>query len=273
MDRAALLGSALLYLRARERGTLRSWRGMLPLVLMAAAGMMAKEQGFVAWSSSLAGLEWLVPAEPGHRCWHRLRPLLPLVAVTAAMLLARTAVTASLRGEAAAPALAGLGIGGRVLTFLAVVAQYARLLVWPAHLQAAYGPPMLPAGGPFGPVQAVGLAARARRPSCSSSAAGRVAPIAAFGLWWAAVTLAPVSNLLMPTGLLMAERVFFLPSIGFAMARRRSASMRSRPIASCATGPLRMALAAWARSGWHGPRCARRGACRSGTTTACFSRN
>ncbi len=213
---SALLASALLYLTARDAGTLRSWRGILPVLLAVAAAMAAKEQGFVA-VVLLAGLEWLVPPRENRPLGARLLPLLPVVAVTAAMLLARTLVTATLGGEAAAPALLGLGFGGRCLTFLATVAEYARLLVWPAHLQGAYDPPALPAGGPFTPLHAIGLAVVIVT-VVLFVASRRRAPVAAFGLWWGAVALAPVSNVLVPTGLLMAERVFFLPSIGFVIA-------------------------------------------------------
>ncbi len=212
----ALLGAVLLYLRARAGGTLRSWRGVVPLMAVVAAAIAAKEQGFVALVL-LAGLEWLLPAAPEQALLPRLRPLLPVAAVTAAMLLARTTVTSTLRGEAVAPALVGLGFGARFETFLATVAEYGRLLVWPNHLQAAYDPPALPAGGRFTLLHAIGLAivivAVVLFFWCR-----RRAPVAAFGLWWAGITLAPVSNLAVATGLLMAERVFFLPSIGFVIA-------------------------------------------------------
>jgi hypothetical protein len=58
--------------------------------------------------------------------------------------------------------------------------------------------------------------------------------VAAFGLWWAAVTLAPVTNLLAPTGIILAERVLFLPSIGVAIAL--GAALQHRSTASAAAG-------------------------------------
>jgi tetratricopeptide (TPR) repeat protein len=45
----------------------------------------------------------------------------------------------------------------------------------------------------------------------------RRAPAIGFGLLWIALALAPVSNLLAATGLVVAERVMFLPSVGLAI--------------------------------------------------------
>jgi Flp pilus assembly protein TadD len=43
-------------------------------------------------------------------------------------------------------------------------------------------------------------------------------PVVAFGACWAAVTLFPVSNILLPTGVLLAERTLLLPSSGAMLA-------------------------------------------------------
>ena len=43
-------------------------------------------------------------------------------------------------------------------------------------------------------------------------------PVIAFGILWAALALFPVSNLLIPTGILLAERTLFLPSLGAMLA-------------------------------------------------------
>ena len=46
----------------------------------------------------------------------------------------------------------------------------------------------------------------------------RRAPVVAFGITWMAVTLFPVANLVVPTGIVLAERTLFLPSVGFVLA-------------------------------------------------------
>jgi hypothetical protein len=46
----------------------------------------------------------------------------------------------------------------------------------------------------------------------------RRSPVTSFGIFWVAVTLLPVSNLLVPTGILLAERTLMLPSVGVLIA-------------------------------------------------------
>src|SRR6185436_15954887 len=44
------------------------------------------------------------------------------------------------------------------------------------------------------------------------------APTVTFGLLWFGVALLPVSNVLLPTGIVLSERSLFLPSVGFLLA-------------------------------------------------------
>jgi hypothetical protein len=209
----SLLAATLLYLRARRQPTV--WA--LPTLLLAVtAGILAKEQGFVA-PVLLLGAEWLLTSGCTDAPRDRLRYLIPVWAVAALMLVVRSTVTGSLAGETPAAALVPLGIGGRLLTFLRTVPAYARLLVWPVHLQAEYGPPGLHVGGPLTAMHLLGIALIALVVAIFAAFRYRK-PAVAFGLWWAAVTLAPVANILAPTGLIMAERVFFLPTVGLAIA-------------------------------------------------------
>ncbi|HEX7023600.1 MAG TPA: hypothetical protein VF187_02180, partial [Gemmatimonadales bacterium] len=152
----------------------------------------------------------------------RLRRLAPGIAFLTALgvlvLLARSAVFAGrLSGTYTAEALEGLGAGGRALTMLRVVPEWLRLLVWPAHLQADYSPQELVASAGFGPREGFGLllviAAIA-----AAWLSRRRAPAVTFGFLWIAVALFPVSNLLLPTGILLAERTLFLASIGLVIA-------------------------------------------------------
>lgn len=208
----ALLAGSLLFVTARPGDPL----ALGGLLLITAGAATAKESGF-ALPLLLGGIYLLLPATgPAQRA--RQRELLIAVSITAVLLfLVRSRITGSLVGEQPAIALSGVDFPDRALTFLAVVPEYARLLLWPFHLQAEYGPPQIPIGGPFGPRHLIGLGVviavvwaviRWRR----------AAPVAAFGLFWGIVTLAPVSNLLTATGIVMAERVLFLPSIGVALA-------------------------------------------------------
>lgn len=210
----ALLTATSIYLDARRKGFTVPALGAL--VVMVALAITAKEQGFTA-PLLLGGAEWLLLADRRDRMAERIRLLIPVTAVSLLLLAVRTSVLGDIKGESVAMALRGLGFGGRVITFLAVIPEYARLLFWPVHLQADYGPPGIPIGGPLASRHLIGIALLVGALTLFLWCRRR-APAAAFGLWWAAVTLAPVSNLLSATGLVMAERVLFLPSIGVAIA-------------------------------------------------------
>lgn len=130
------------------------------------------------------------------------------------VLLARRAVLAgSLTGTFVAAALDGLSLPARALTMLGVVPQWVRLLVWPFHLQADYSPQeIVPATG-FGTLQLLG-ALLLLAGGVATWAMWRRAPVASFGLLWIGFALFPVSNVLIPTGIVLAERTMMLPSIG-----------------------------------------------------------
>jgi tetratricopeptide (TPR) repeat protein len=100
---------------------------------------------------------------------------------------------------------------------LQVVPEWVRLLVWPAHLRADYSTAEFVASTSFGATEAFGLALLLAAFAVVWIARHR-APVISFGLAWCAVTLFPVSNVLLPTGIFLAERTLFSPSIGFLIA-------------------------------------------------------
>jgi hypothetical protein len=118
---------------------------------------------------------------------------------------------------APAEALVGLPIEGRALTMLQVVPEWFRLLVWPAHLRADYSPAEFVASTGWGRAEISGLLLLTGAVAIAWIARRR-APVVSFGLVWCAITLFPVSNLIVPTGILLAERTLFSPSIGFLLA-------------------------------------------------------
>jgi tetratricopeptide (TPR) repeat protein len=126
-----------------------------------------------------------------------------------------------LRGKpflaAPAEALVGVPIEGRALTMLQVVPEWLRLLVWPAHLRSDYSPAEFVASTGWGRAEIAGLLLLLGAVALAWIARRR-APVVSFGLAWCAITLFPVSNLIVPTGILLAERTLFSPSIGFLIA-------------------------------------------------------
>ncbi len=222
----ALVAATLVYVRARQNGTER--RSLPALLVIVALGIMSKEQGFVA-PLLLGGAEWLLLGERQEPLRARIRVVLLVTAVAVLLFVIRGTLLNSAVGETPAVALRSLTPVGRAITFLGVVPEWARLVVWPLHLQADYGPPGIPIGGPLTARHWLGLAVLAGWLVLFVRYRRRE-PVAAFGLLWAAIALAPVSNLLTPTGIVMAERVLFVPTIGFAITaaallRRRERSM------------------------------------------------
>jgi hypothetical protein len=152
---------------------------------------------------------------------HRARALVPtfrlMVLALILVSVARTAVLGGLGAGVLAATLEGLDLSGRVLTALSLTPAWARLLLWPAHLQADYTPPAYSATTGFGLRGLAGLL-------IVISVVGVIVatwhrrPVIAFGLLWTGLTLAPVSNVVFPTGVLIAERTLFLPSIGIVLA-------------------------------------------------------
>jgi hypothetical protein len=146
----------------------------------------------------------------------RALPVLALLGgVLISMLALRLDVVGSLRGEVTAPELAGLSYASRVSTGLSLWPDYARLLVAPLELSVDYGPAVrFPATGLDFLVVLGGLVLL-----IAVASAWRFrsrAPLAALGLAWFVVVILPVSNLIVPAGVMLAERTLYLPSVGLA---------------------------------------------------------
>ncbi len=105
------------------------------------------------------------------------------------------------------------------LTAVAALADVVRLLVFPLTLRVDYSPNEYtlirsPLDGRF----LLGVAALLLWAGLLWWAWRRHRAIEAFGLGWVAIAFLPVANLLFPTGILLAERTLYLPSVGLALA-------------------------------------------------------
>lgn len=105
----------------------------------------------------------------------------------------------------------------RVLTMLGVIPQWMRLLLWPARLTTEYGPPTNPIAHGLALWQLPGALILVGVFGLIVVAVRR-APVIAFGIIWLVVTLLPSSNLVLPSGILLAERTLFTPSFGAILA-------------------------------------------------------
>jgi hypothetical protein len=240
------------YLDWRATHTAPSGRLMATLTGAYAVGCLFKESGIVL-PGLLAAAELTLVRDP-RPLSARLRQLwLPalLLALTGAGFIAlRTHILGSVAGTFSAEAFRGLTVAQRALTMLGVVPEWVRLLLWPAHLQADYSPQEIMGATSWGWGQTLGLTILA--PTAILTLIGvRRNSVASFGVLWAAIALFPVSNLLLPTGIVLAERTLFLPSVGVALAlgaglamlatRLEGATPRVRLVSVAALGLLVLA--------------------------------
>ncbi len=224
----ATLLALLLYLKARQEGKMTPARrlSLAGLTLWAA---LSKEQGILVPFILLLAEVSVVPRQ--ERLGIRLRRLAPLWAVLAAVvaivLLLRHAALGGLAGGMQAIALHGASTGERILTMLGVVPQWARLLLWPSHLQADYSPPAFGRATAFGIPQALGVLLIILVGAVIWRTWSR-RPAIAFGSCFMILTLLPVSNLVVITGIVLAERTLYLPSMGLVLGLAAAGTVLAR---------------------------------------------
>lgn len=215
---AGALGCVLAFLRARglQGAGSPGARWLFGLALLAfALGFMAKENAVATPFLVLLADVLIV----------RRRPAWSFHAASACVLLLCLAARAAALGSVNPPGLIHWAdnpiaympfVRGR-LTALVVLGRYVLLLVAPLRQAIDYSYDAIPAAtGILDPRADLGLALLAG--GFAAVAAGfRRAPAAAFGIAWFGIALAPVANLLFPIGTIMAERLLYLPSVGFCV--------------------------------------------------------
>jgi hypothetical protein len=181
-----------------------------------------------------------------------LRAALPAAACAAVPIVlyfvARPLVTGAVfNAGGVAPGLKGLGAFARADAMLALSSEWWRLLFVPIHLSADYSPAQVAVTTGFSGAHALALAL-AVAAALVAWRLRRAEPGLAIGLAWTAITLAPVSNVLVPTEILIAERTLYLPSWGAMLALASAgAALPWRPRVRAAVLAL-LVLAGAARS-------------------------
>lgn len=139
-----------------------------------------------------------------------------LLVTLVAYLALRWLALGSLVGEEVAPIFRGVGTGTRIATALAVFPTTLLLLLLPLDLSSDYDPDVLALASPTDPTTVLGAALLL---ALVAVVVGfwRRSPMIGFGAAWLLVTWSVVSNLLLTTGVLLAERTLYLPSLGVAM--------------------------------------------------------
>ncbi len=224
LSSAFYLGACLVFLRAGQRIGLRRGTAITLLFVLA---FLTKESAV-----TLLGVLFLLDGARDNVDFRdvlsyvrrRWAIYVSLTAATGLILIGRYAVL----GSVASP-LAPLGAAllqddvPRIWTVASTWPHYFRLLFFPLDLSADYGPAVIPlafdwtASGVLGVFLVLGtLALTLRLWGTETLGVDRTPPrLFSFGVLWLVITLSPVSNVLFLSGVLLAERTFYLPSLGF----------------------------------------------------------
>jgi protein O-mannosyl-transferase len=192
--------------------------GSLGIVACFALALGFKEHALVLPALLLA-LEVAVlrTSCPAPASWVRVRALhYALASIAVLWFVTQMEQVGGVNAGAPHAALLGRTMGERSWIMLALVPEFLRLFVWPVRLYADYAPQLVPVlptpvlAHVWGAVCVFGWAA-------ALGLAWRRLPVVAFGLLWLPIALALVANVLVPTGILLAERTLLLPSVGVVM--------------------------------------------------------
>jgi hypothetical protein len=140
----------------------------------------------------------------------------------------------------------------RVLTVLSIVPHYVRLLLVPMHLSSDYEPDVIVPVSGLTPHAMLGLLLVVAHLTVVVRM-WRRSPALAYGLAWIPLALAPVSNILFATGVALAERTLYLPSVGLAIvvgwvADQVRAPQRALAVSAFSAATLGMIAVTWSRT-------------------------
>jgi protein O-mannosyl-transferase len=258
----AVLSGLLIYLRSAESTGWRRYAWLAGLISVTTIGVFSKENAvailgvvvlyeFTFWKERNKDTEYLRGAVLG--CAAISLPILVMLYQRAQVLAASPLPGISFVDNP----LRGANFFSARLTAIAVMAKYLWLLIWPAKLSTDYSYSQIPiASGTVNEwiawIAVLVVAAAIARQFAKNRACFF------FGAF-AFVTFLPIANLLFVTGTIMAERLFYLPSIGlaacavialYAFGERVKVPMLA-PVAICLLA-LCFGVRTWARNiDWH----------------------
>jgi Flp pilus assembly protein TadD len=225
---AAYLGALLAYVTDGDvaatspPGGAQARRGWLAAAVLGGAAIAygAKEHALTLPAVLLLADFWQAGGNP-RRAWDGFRRhailWLGTVVVALGYLAARAHVLgAGFSGGAVAPGLEGLTPLGRALVMAPAVLVWLRWLILPLHFSADYLPDAFVPVARLGPAQMAGFAAIAAL-AYAAWAARRRLPAVTLGLVFTAITASVAANVVVPTGVVLAERLAYLPTAGIAI--------------------------------------------------------
>lgn len=245
-----MVGAVGLYVRDRREGMALPRQSGFVIIGLYSLGLLVKENAIVLPALIVAADVWLVD---DRRPWRERANSVSTILVwmglvAAAFLWLRVNVTGEIGGDTAHPALHNLGMGQRSLLMIGLLPEFGRLFLWPSGLFADYSPQDVQAHGSWHPDLIPGFLLLVSA-TLLFVISWRRLPVVAFGLAWLAIAIAPVSNILIPTGILLAERTLLVPSIGVLLALGAAAPYvlgrirsKSRPVRLMAGGVFALVL-------------------------------
>jgi len=208
-----MLGMVLAARRYRHTDSDTSARRWLFLTLgLLAVGLFSKENAVIA--IAVVALDHVLDGRPARRSSWDL--YLAVAAVTIAWLHIWRAIAGDYVNSGSTTAFYGLSRWQRISTMMPVQLEVVRLLAWPLELSADYSPYTIPLRPQWGALATLGLTVVVAVLGLGLLAARR-APAVAFGILLAAGSYAPTSNLLFPSGVVLAERVLYLAVLAPAL--------------------------------------------------------
>lgn len=229
----AELGAALAYLLVCWFHVKGGERTTWPMALGAAAGYalaFSFKESAVTLPAALflldAARSEIGPRELGGYTKRRWPLYVALGAVAAGLLWARFGILGTVADPRPALGADILREVPRIWTLAEVWSHYLRLMVFPLDLASDYSPGVIPISLGWNPVNGLGafLALAVLAVSLVAWRGGPMRPEAAspravgLGVLWFVVTVSPVANVVFLSGVLLAERALYLPSVGAAVA-------------------------------------------------------
>jgi hypothetical protein len=178
-----------------------------------ALGLLSKENAIVAIALIIAH-DLLLASGPDARR----KPLYIGYAFVVAAYVATLALVFNERSfHVMTGTLANSSIGERLWTVATVIPHYVRLLLAPASLSADYEAQVIPAARWITAEGAIGVLVVASY-LAALVATWRRQRALAFALVWIGIAIAPVANVFFVSGVTLAERSLYLPSVGVTLA-------------------------------------------------------
>jgi tetratricopeptide (TPR) repeat protein len=236
----AMLLAARRYRRATSPKSRAYWLALTVMAVVVA--LCSKEHGVVA--IALLALDHMVDAERAES--DAVTLYWGVAVVTVAWLFLWRGIAGAYVAGAGHVGLAGLSPMERTATMLPAYLEVLRLLAWPFALASDYSPQVIPIRQGFTWLAVLGLASTTAMIALGVLSVKR-APVVAFGILAALVTYFPTSNLLVVSGVLIAERNLYLAvlapacALGWGLSRVRE--RRHRGAALVVAGVVVLAFA------------------------------